>query len=221
MQTAPSLRQDDLIQDLVATASELAGTSVSADAPLMSAGLDSISATELSTRISGRLSTELPQTLLFDHPSLRSIASSLEESLEEEATGGIVPSSEPVLVDEHRPARTDVPVQPREIVRRAPAVAHTISMAVLEVHGTAVAGDAPLMSAGLDSIAATELANVLAERLGTELPQTVLFDHPTIGAVASFAAATSEAASVGCDLSIEEAANSKRLDPDLSEVSRL
>ena len=94
-------------------------------------------------------------------------------------------------------------------------------MAVLEVHGTAVAGDAPLMSAGLDSIAATELANVLAERLGTELPQTVLFDHPTIGAVASFAAATSEAASVGCDLSIEEAANSKRLDPDLSEVSRL
>ena len=44
------------------------------------------------------------------------------------------------------------------------------------------------MSAGLDSIAATELANLLAERLGTKLPQTVLFDHPTIGAVASFAA---------------------------------
>ena len=44
------------------------------------------------------------------------------------------------------------------------------------------------MSAGLDSIAATELANVLVKRLGTELPQTVLFDHPTIGAVASFAA---------------------------------
>jgi len=67
------------------------------------------------------------------------------------------------------------------------------------------------MSAGLDSIAATELANVLAERLGTELPQTVLFDHPTIGAVASYAATTSVAVSGGCVSSSEEASdNSKR-----------
>ena len=64
-------------------------------------------------------------------------------------------------------------------------------MAVWEVQGTTVAADTPLMSAGLDSIGATELANVLTQRLGTALPQTVLFDHPTIGALASFAAATS------------------------------
>ena len=42
-------------------------------------------------------------------------------------------------------------------------------MAVWEVQGTTVAADTPLMSAGLDSIGATELANVLAQRLGTEL----------------------------------------------------
>jgi acyl carrier protein len=44
----------------------------------MSAGLDSVGATELSTRLNERLETELPSTLLFDHPSLRSIAGSFE-----------------------------------------------------------------------------------------------------------------------------------------------
>jgi hypothetical protein len=57
------------------------------------------------------------------------------------------------------------------------------------VLGTTAAADTPLMSAGLDSIAATEFANVLVKRLGTELPQTVLFDHPTTRSLASFAAA--------------------------------
>ena len=71
-------------------------------------------------------------------------------------------------------------------------------MAVWEVQGTTVAADTPLMSAGLDSIGATELANVLTQRLGTELPQTVLFDHPTIGALASFAAVGSAEVTGSC-----------------------
>ena len=53
-----------------------------------------------------------------------------------------------------------------------------------------MAVDTPLMAAGLDSIAAGELANTLAGKFAVALPQTVLFDHPTIGAVASFVGAT-------------------------------
>ena len=41
------------------------------------------------------------------------------------------------------------------------------------------------MSAGLDSIAVTDLVNVLSKRFEIELPPTLLFDHPTIGSVAS------------------------------------
>ncbi|MDA9173010.1 acyl carrier protein [bacterium] len=51
---------------------------MSPDSPLMSAGLDSIGATELSTLLNERLRTELPSTLLFDHPTLRAIAGSLK-----------------------------------------------------------------------------------------------------------------------------------------------
>ena len=50
----------DLVQQLAGLASEVFGSAISADAPLMSAGLDSIGATELSTQMASRLETELP-----------------------------------------------------------------------------------------------------------------------------------------------------------------
>ena len=66
--------RDSLIQELTAITATIIGSAVSADAPLMSAGLDSIATTELSALMSERFNTELPQTLLFDHPSLQSVA---------------------------------------------------------------------------------------------------------------------------------------------------
>ena len=70
-------------------------------------------------------------------------------------------------------------------VRNASFVIETTSTAVLEVLGTKVTVDMPLMSAGLDSIAVTDLVNVLSKRFEIELPPTLLFDHPTIGSLAT------------------------------------
>ena len=69
--------RDVLLEELTGIAAEVIGTTISADAPLMDSGLDSIGATELSNKISAHLNTELSPTLLFDHPSLRSIAKAL------------------------------------------------------------------------------------------------------------------------------------------------
>ena len=66
--------RDSMIQELTAITATIIGAAVSADAPLMSAGLDSIATTELAALMSERFNTELPQTLLFDHPSLQSVA---------------------------------------------------------------------------------------------------------------------------------------------------
>ena len=49
-----------LVQELAGVAFEVIGTSIPAEASLMSAGLDSIAATELATRMGKRLRTELP-----------------------------------------------------------------------------------------------------------------------------------------------------------------
>ena len=53
-----------------------------------------------------------------------------------------------------------------------------------------MAADAPLMSAGLDSIAGTEFTNTLAQKFEIELPPTLLFDYPTIESMAGFIAET-------------------------------
>ncbi len=46
--------------------------------------------------------------------------------------------------------------------------------------GADVAPDEPLMSAGLDSLAAVELRNAVASRFAVSLPATVAFDYPTL-----------------------------------------
>ena len=55
-----------------------------------------------------------------------------------------------------------------------------------EVMGTMVEMKAPLMAAGLDSIAATALVSALAARMSADVAPTALFDHPTLESIASF-----------------------------------
>ena len=57
------------------------------------------------------------------------------------------------------------------------------------VLGSAVGDDDPLMAAGLDSLGAMELQQSLANTLGIELPSTLVFDYPTVNAMADFLAA--------------------------------
>ena len=87
-----------LLNELKQMASEVINKDVSVDAPLMDAGLDSISATELSNKISAHLNTELPPTLLFDHPSLRSISDALSLNSDSSPTQESEPEQDvPVL----------------------------------------------------------------------------------------------------------------------------
>ena len=124
------------------------GTTIPADAPLMESGLDSISATELLQQMSEQLDTELPQTLLFDHPTLESVADSL--SLRPESAAPLLESSDP-----------DSGLASKQLSRaRAKsrgALLQELTGIASEVIGTTVAADAVLMEAGLDSISAVEL----------------------------------------------------------------
>ncbi len=183
--------QKAVLDDLTAIAAEVIGTKVAADAPLMDSGLDSIGATELSNKMSAHLNTELSPTLLFDHPSLRSIADALSVDHDTEE----VLEPEFVTTAEEPRAALELAQRPQQSAKpqSTPAIVETISSTLSDILGTRVATDAPLMSVGLDSISASEFTNALAERFDTELPQTLMFDHPTIDAMASFIAETTEA----------------------------
>ena len=160
------------------TVKTLLGTEVPDDAPLMGAGLDSIAAVELISTLSQNLNIEIEPTALFDYPTIASLAKYF---------AGMEPAQAVVL-----PSLPQASVKPRAQVD----VAEVVAKAVEELLGTIVPDDAPLMGAGLDSIAAVELVETLSQNLSTEIEPTALFDHPTIGSLVRYFAAEMEPSSM-------------------------
>jgi len=70
----------------------------------------------------------------------------------------------------------------------ADAVVDQVHESVKSVLGSAVGADDALMAAGLDSLGSVELKNALERRSGIELPSTLVFDYPTVNALAGFLA---------------------------------
>ena len=62
-----------------------------------------------------------------------------------------------------------------------------ISAAVQDIVGNSVSASEPLMAAGLDSLSSVELTNALQRKLGVQLPSTLVFDYPSVNAIAEFA----------------------------------
>ena len=61
-----------------------------------------------------------------------------------------------------------------------------VASAVASVLGSVVPPSEPLMAAGLDSLGAVELKNALETHLGLELPSTLIFDYPSVNAIADY-----------------------------------
>jgi acyl carrier protein len=61
-----------------------------------------------------------------------------------------------------------------------------VGAAVSSILGRAVQPDEPLVSAGLDSLGSVELRNSLQGQLDLELPATLVFDYPSVAAIAGF-----------------------------------
>ena len=62
----------------------------------------------------------------------------------------------------------------------------SVGISILEILGTEVEPDTPLMAAGIDSLGATELQRALSESFCAELEATLLFDHPSVNSIVSF-----------------------------------
>jgi acyl carrier protein len=57
---------------------------------------------------------------------------------------------------------------------------------VSDILGKEVAINEPLIDAGLDSLGAVELRDAVNVAVGMELPSTVVFDYPSVGAMSGF-----------------------------------
>jgi acyl carrier protein len=107
---------------------------------------------------------------LFDYPTIGSLSKYLTTEIE--------------TVDVTVPPSSPAPsIKPR---MKVVDVSSVVQKTVEELLGTVVPNDAPLMGAGLDSIAAVDLVSTLSQRLGTELEPTALFDYPTIESLSQY-----------------------------------
>jgi acyl carrier protein len=64
-----------------------------------------------------------------------------------------------------------------------------VATVVSSTLGKAVGGEEPLLAAGLDSLGAVEVRRSLAALSGLDLPATLVFDYPTVNAIATQLAA--------------------------------
>ena len=148
--------------EVAAAAASILGGSIGANEPLMAAGLDSLSSVELRNSLEERLGVQLPSTLVFDYPTISSIA-------------GFVASQQAAAPPTAPTAASSAATFER--------LAAEVADAVSSILGANVSPDAPLMSAGLDSLGAVELRTSLEGCLGVELPPTLVFDYPTVHAL--------------------------------------
>ena len=84
------------------------------------------------------------------------------------------------------------------------SVSAEVTSAIMQILGSGVGAQEPLIEAGLDSIGAVELSNSLAQRLRVAVPSTLVFDYPTSAAITAFLA-EEFAASSGGGLDVETA----------------
>jgi len=138
---------------------------------LMEAGLDSLGAAELRTSIArhvGVAPVELVPTLIFDYPTVSALAKYL-------AIEHVVPASSPAF-------RRKTRLNPS----RSTAMVSMVRNVVTGMLGTVIPVDAHLMDAGLDYVGAVKLGKLLEQAAEVKLPDTLVFEHPSIAALASY-----------------------------------
>ena len=202
-----------LVQESVAAV--LGSADVDPQQQLMAAGLDSLSSVELKNSLEAKLGLELPTTLVFDYPTMAALAAFLASRVQPgisdrhaqagssdseseaddsglHANAAIVSGAVPVMA--RRSSRAVPRCRQASGTRAAISAEAQQALMLQQVQESvaAVLGSAdvdpqqPLMAAGLDSLSSVELKNSLEAKLGLELPTTLVFDYPTMAALAAF-----------------------------------
>jgi myxalamid-type polyketide synthase MxaC len=128
---APEQRVEALIERLERHAATVLGltSGIDPDRPLAELGLDSLSGVELSNLIGRMVGNDLPATLLFDHPTLRALASRLLEAL--------VPAEAPAAATEDERARAIAAIERLTDDESTALVDRTIAAMLSEPRGDA------------------------------------------------------------------------------------
>ena len=85
----------------------------------------------------------------------------------------------------------------QQVLKRTKDFTEEVRALAAGLTGGEVAADEPFMGAGMDSLGAVELRNVLSQRYNVSLPATVMFDYPTASALGLYLSGLQEDAPEG------------------------
>ncbi len=187
---APAATASRTADELLALWREVLGDDVTTDDDFFDAGGDSLIAVQLISRIRNHLDTQLPISALFDHPTVTELATLIDQinTNATPTTPTPAPAPAPVPVPAAAPAPVLAPVP-----AAAPLTATIPSGVALltrtsddllvlwrEVLGDGVSAEDDFFDAGGDSLVAVQLISRVRTQMGTQLPISALFDHPTV-----------------------------------------
>jgi acyl transferase domain-containing protein/NADPH:quinone reductase-like Zn-dependent oxidoreductase/acyl carrier protein/NADP-dependent 3-hydroxy acid dehydrogenase YdfG len=181
-----------------------AGKQLASDQPLTEQGLDSLLAIELVGALRKLTGRNLPAALVFDYPTVDALAAFLAAT---EPASAMPSSPAPVAAPIVAASRAAQPGSAPSTPLAATIAAATsptdaldlVTRETAKVLGLDAGGPIdtarPLVDMGLDSLLAIELVGALRKATGRGLPATLVFDHPTIDALAAHLSATAPATS--------------------------
>ncbi|WP_431040587.1 SDR family NAD(P)-dependent oxidoreductase [Streptomyces sp. P1-3] len=146
-------------------------------------GFDSISLTELASRLADGYGLTLAPTVFFEHTTPARLAAHLAQHDPRPAPQPAVAATAPAA----DPRTAADPRNLRDLARQA-LVAEVSAQLKVPVEEIDVDGE--FGEYGFDSISLTELARRLGDRLGVDLAPTLFFEHRTVDSVAAHLAAT-------------------------------
>ena len=223
--------RDDVVAEVKHVVAELAqsfiGDDVSPEETLVGAGLDSLGAVELRNALVSKLAVTLPGTLIFDYPTVDAIADYVATLVKPRvlvAVAAAAPAHHATEYGDHQTIchhrqqqqqeqQRVVVQQPRHPFADPNESLRRVSDLVETILGEKPGDSQPLLDAGLDSLSAVELRNVLAAETGIAMPATVIFDYPCCADLATYITSAVPAAP---EVSATEAAAVFTSDDDVS-----
>lgn len=191
-----TLRTSDLRAELIQSLAHdlmIDDTDIRDGDSFLDLGLDSILAVTWIRGLNTRFAIDLPATAIYAYPTVKALTDRVADLV------GAIGSSEPLADEVPPPGREEVEISrtletdaPRNKTLRAEIVASLAEDLMLDP--AEITDSAGFLDLGLDSILAVTWIRNLNRRYGIELPATVVYAYPTVGALVGHVAGLMPAA---------------------------
>ncbi|GAA4092688.1 hypothetical protein GCM10022248_73920 [Nonomuraea soli] len=171
---------EELLRERLATILDTDPSGVAPDTPFGELGLDSIFRMELVKSLNTAFSLDLQASELYEYDTVDRLTRAVEEAINESGPAPAEPQPSEEAVDEGSAAPAEPPQQPQQ----QPGAEEALTSLVSSIIGRPLDPGLTFEKNGLTSFEMLRTVSTLEKRAGA-LHKTLLFDHPTVEALAA------------------------------------